>query len=80
MKKKKIENSRSIVIFQKMKNCNFSQVFFFQLFIVFLFFYHILSFLLPSSFLLPMVQKFSKKWKIAIFLEFFLFLLFFIIF
>ena len=33
------------------------------------FFFHF--FLNVSSFLLPVVQKFSKKWKIAIFLEFF---------
>ena len=49
---------------QKMKNCNFPRVF-----IIFLsFFNHF------SSFLLPVVQKFSKKWKITIFLEFFSFL------
>ena len=48
-------------IFQKIENCNFPRVFFiFNLFLI-----------MFSSFLLPVVQKFSKKWKIAIFLEFF---------
>ena len=41
-------------------------------FIIFLsFFYHV------SSFFLPVVQKFSKKWKITIFLEFFSFFIMF---
>ena len=48
--------------FPKMENCNFPRVFSFFL----SFFYHV------SSFLLPVVQKFSTKWKIAIFLGVFM--------
>ena len=59
MKKK----SRKIAIFQKIKNCNFPRGFF-HFFIIFPIF---------LSFLLPVVQKFCKKWKITIFLEFLFF-------
>ena len=97
MKKWK-KKTRKIAIFQKMKNCNFPRVFFiFSIFFIFSHFFHFFSFV-PffsffyhfSSFLLPVVQKFSQKWKIAIFLgfffifsfffHFFMFLSFFIIF
>ena len=64
-------------IFQKMENCNFPR--FFHFFIICLSFF--LSFFNHfSSFLLPVVQKFSKKWKIAIFLVFFSFFIIFFIF
>ena len=52
---------------KKMKNCNFPRVFFVFFPFFFSFFYQF------SSFLLPVVQKFCKKWKITIFLEFFSF-------
>ena len=55
---------RKIAIFQKMKNCNFPRVFF-----IFFHFFHFFNHF--SSFLLPVVQKFCKKWKITIFLGFF---------
>ena len=62
-----------VKIFKKMENCNFTRVFFF---IVLSFFYLCLScFYHVSSFLPPVVQKFSKKLKVAIFLEFFSFFL-----
>ena len=51
----------------------FSSGFFIFLIIFFIFFNHV------SSFLLPVVQKFVKKWRIAIFLVFFHFLIFFFI-
>ena len=62
MKKKLEENCN----FQK--NHNFPRVFFI-FFHFFSFFYHF------SPFLLPVVQKFCKKWKITIILEFFSFCL-----
>ena len=59
-----------VKIFQKIENCNFTRVFF-HCFIIFYLclscFYHV------SSFLPLVVQKFSKKLKVAIFLEFFSF-------
>jgi len=69
------KNERKIAIFKKMKNCNFPRFFhcFFHFFIFFSFFN--IFFKHSSSFLLPVVQKFSKKWKITIFLEFFSFFL-----
>ena len=59
----------------KIGKLQFSSSFFHFVIICLSFFYHF------SSFLLPVVQKFCKKWKIAIFLEFFsLFYHFFIMF
>ena len=57
---------------------SFFKSFFHHFLTCFIIFYHV------SSFFLPVVQKFSKKWKITIFLEFFHFFIsfnhFFIIF
>ena len=58
-------------IFQEIENGNFPRLFF-----IFFIFYHCFIICLSlfnhvSSFLLPVVQKFSKKWKIAMFLDVF---------
>ena len=67
--KKKLEENCN---FPKNEKLQFSSSFFF---IFFSFVYHF------SSFLLPVVQKLSEKWKNTIFLEFFsCFIIFFIIF
>jgi len=78
MKKKLEENCN----FPKNEKLQFSSSFFHFFFILFSFVFIFLSFFYhSSSCLLPVVQKFSKKWKITIFLEFFHFFYhFFIIF
>ena len=76
--KKKLEESCN---FPKNEKLQFSSSFFHFFFILFSFVFIFLSFFYhSSSFLLPVVQKCSKKWKITIFLEFFSFFSFFFIF